>query len=527
MTSEPLRPTPELSRLLSELADGQLDESGCARLDELLRDDPAARRLYLQAIDLEDTLAELPGFGSAGEGAFVRPAEPLAADRPAEGWRTLRQWAAAAAILLGGVWLGSRRGAPPELPAARPETVAASIRYVGELRESISADWGRDGQAPQVGEPLKAGRLVLRSGLAEIRFFSGAIVMLEGPADLELTSPDGGELRYGNLSADVPESAIGFTIRTPAGKVIDLGTRFGVRVAPDGATETHVFSGQVDVAPQGAKSAPPLRLTRDQAGRMLPAAAAVVPLTAAPRDFAHPTRRLTDLLRDGRFDEGTELFVGVPNRPGTWSGDRSRVVGPELGIRPQAGTGMVRFESASPEGDPFDPTDPGRTPRRTADLMQIVDLRGEARAAVREGATASVSAWFNRVAGDETTDTAFTLSVTSFKGDPAEVVATPGWGHSKARVSHGITEIVSDSDPRTWERAEVRLPLPPEADFVLVRLMAIENVQDDPNDNEFHGHFADEVSFTLTVGPRLRPLEPVPKPPQPPRKRPPASKGSS
>ena len=49
----------------------------------------------------------------------------------------------------------------------------------------------------------------------------------------------------GRLSAEVPSSAKGFTVITPTGKAIDLGTKFGVDVPLQGEAEIHVFQGEV------------------------------------------------------------------------------------------------------------------------------------------------------------------------------------------------------------------------------------------------------------------------------------------
>jgi hypothetical protein len=49
----------------------------------------------------------------------------------------------------------------------------------------------------------------------------------------------------GNVSAEVPHRAAGFTIRGPSAEVIDLGTRFGFSVGDAGHSEVHVFQGEV------------------------------------------------------------------------------------------------------------------------------------------------------------------------------------------------------------------------------------------------------------------------------------------
>jgi hypothetical protein len=59
-------------------------------------------------------------------------------------------------------------------------------------------------------------------------------------------------MKRGRLAADVPPAAKGFTVVTPSGDAIDLGTRFGVDVPSTGAAEVHVFQGEVITKASGA-----------------------------------------------------------------------------------------------------------------------------------------------------------------------------------------------------------------------------------------------------------------------------------
>src|SRR5437870_3515837 len=90
---------------------------------------------------------------------------------------------------------------------------------------------------------IRARRLSER-GLAEVRFQCGARVVLQGPAKLALLSGKGARLVHGKLTARVPAAAAGFEILAPQGKVIDLGTEFGVAVSQEGNAEVYVFEGK-------------------------------------------------------------------------------------------------------------------------------------------------------------------------------------------------------------------------------------------------------------------------------------------
>jgi hypothetical protein len=87
----------------------------------------------------------------------------------------------------------------------------------------------------------------LASGLIQLEFLSGAIVIVEGPADFELESSKRLVCRLGRVRAHVPNQALGFTIETPSYEAVDLGTEFTVHVDPQGASEFHVLDGEVEI----------------------------------------------------------------------------------------------------------------------------------------------------------------------------------------------------------------------------------------------------------------------------------------
>lgn len=94
--------------------------------------------------------------------------------------------------------------------------------------------------------PLLTGhKYQLERGIAKILMNSGAEVILESPATFELLHHNSIRLWQGALAAEVISDAIGFVVETPSQRIVDLGTRFGVHVAGDGSSETHVFHGEV------------------------------------------------------------------------------------------------------------------------------------------------------------------------------------------------------------------------------------------------------------------------------------------
>ncbi|MEM9018117.1 MAG: FecR domain-containing protein, partial [Verrucomicrobiota bacterium] len=129
------------------------------------------------------------------------------------------------------------------------------VRPSGEFTDSFAtmrlteaARWESGTLPTAEGARLGPGTLRLTRGLATIVFDSGAEVVLEAPAELELVDLMLCVLSHGTAVAEVSQGAEGFTIHTPTANVIDHGTRFAVNVHPaTGATQTQVFDGLVEV----------------------------------------------------------------------------------------------------------------------------------------------------------------------------------------------------------------------------------------------------------------------------------------
>lgn len=116
---------------------------------------------------------------------------------------------------------------------------------------------------------MQAGKnLRLESGLAEVCFQKGARILMEGPASLEIISANSARLRHGKLTAKVPESARGFQVVTPNGKVVDLGTEFALSVDADGVTDVYVYSGTVEAYADAAKTRNFVSLQERQGARI-------------------------------------------------------------------------------------------------------------------------------------------------------------------------------------------------------------------------------------------------------------------
>ncbi|WP_020474815.1 FecR domain-containing protein [Zavarzinella formosa] len=237
--------------LIDEYIEGTITPERLATLEGMLAADAELRRYFVRYCGLNTDLHLHVKSASAAERALsaILPKKP----EPVRRWPKLAAVAGGfLAILLLGGWLLRPRPVPPSPIIPVSEDIAWLVN-------AQNCEW--DDRQP-IKEGLKPGTtLAMNRGLAEIRFKSGATVILSGPCRLELTNGNAAKLLQGKIAARVPESAIGFELLTPQGKVIDLGTEFGVSVGESGAADVFVFEGQVDAySPAGQK----LNLTKKQ-----------------------------------------------------------------------------------------------------------------------------------------------------------------------------------------------------------------------------------------------------------------------
>ena len=271
--TDPDNPNTPLDDLIEGYLNGTLDESQSRDLEARLLADVGARLAFVRHVRLHtDLVFELRARQASDRvldliGQDLRPApQPARVARRTRRLGVRLAWAAVVLLAVGIGWglLGPR-------PAGRGDEAIAW------LANAQNCTWA-DGEPP--GE-LRPGRSVrIDRGLAEVRFRCGARVVIQGPAHLDLVSDRVVRLRHGSLTARVPAEATGFEVLSPQGKVIDLGTEFGVSVAPDGVTDVYVFEGKVEAHPPGGGK---LNLTERQSARL--AAGQVAPAEADPTRF--------------------------------------------------------------------------------------------------------------------------------------------------------------------------------------------------------------------------------------------------
>jgi hypothetical protein len=245
--TEPFRDHAELAEILDALCEETISPEQMRRLEELVLSHPEAEAFYVQYMALHADLV-------SSVGAPPRTVEkPTPAPQPG----TILPWALAglagltalaASLLL--YFVGWQK--PPDAPTGPDGQPGERIdSTVAVLVRAPEAVWGDTELPTRAGSPLPSGWLRLKSGFAHLEFYSGATVILEGPAELRLISRMEAYCAGGKLRAIVPPHARGFTIGSPRLDLIDRGTEFGMQVDGHGKTEVHVFTGLVEVYEPG------------------------------------------------------------------------------------------------------------------------------------------------------------------------------------------------------------------------------------------------------------------------------------
>ena len=295
--------SPEILEILASLCDGTACQNDVDRLERLVGDDAVATRLVLDYFQLHSDLY----FEITGRTTSAAVLQDLDVNPHRSSWRLSlggfvqnalnglpenMPLACLVASLLMAVgllaaWhipistfkqpprstqndLAGERTPGDTAPGTLPETT--KVFFVGRITGKADCQWSRgekvagekptatfDPQSPSHDQLVALGdKLLLDSGLMEITYDTGAKVILQGPCTYTVESASGGFLAIGRLTAKLEkragkhadstdQSARLFFVRTPTAVVTDLGTEFGVEVAQNGRTVSHVFRGLVKV----------------------------------------------------------------------------------------------------------------------------------------------------------------------------------------------------------------------------------------------------------------------------------------
>jgi len=277
-----------LSQLIDCWRDDDLSEDQAEELNQLLRESKEARRTFSAEARLHGLLHSV-----AAEDAIQRVTDIPAATLQ-NGSRGLRVNWRPAWLMLASAIVASM-------------IVALGIQWwhwssgplsVATLESSENAAWVSELPTTQ-GSELAPGLLSLKTGVATVRFHSGAKVVVEAPAQLQLISPMRGRLLSGAAVIDVPEPAIGFVIETPGGYAVDYGTRFAVRVdQEEKQSNFEIIEGEIAV--HHAKSGDEVRLTGQNKAAMVSERSLVIMDLEQEVEVAKPSANVIRIGTNGR-----------------------------------------------------------------------------------------------------------------------------------------------------------------------------------------------------------------------------------
>lgn len=224
----------KMESLLTALTEGMLDEVGRHRLGELVRDEPEARRLYLDYCQMHALLKSAHGVLSA-----VAP--------KANRWRRhLWTCSGVAAALV----LTLTTSLVLYLHRPSPDYRAFVVSTGGDVHLT------REGQAgpAQIGMTLNPGDQIQTGpeSTVDLRLADGTTMQLGTESIVRLLSRQDGqcvELKAGNMACDVKsrDRHEPLVFATPHAEVTVLGTVFNLSAAPV-ATSVRVARGRVRVA---------------------------------------------------------------------------------------------------------------------------------------------------------------------------------------------------------------------------------------------------------------------------------------
>ncbi len=237
-----------LRNLASRYFDGGLDAQELNELSELIVSNQEAAKEYANLAAIHSSLNTIvpPELSSV---VIDRRSDKGMSSAWGITFGGLLGIAASLLFMLSFSWLLPQSQQSAQVATSVPIQPGQS-EYIAHITRKIDCDYQSDRWQVATSSGLVPGQTVLmQNGLMEIEYQNGVKVTLEAPVTYTLETEMRSVLTEGKLRAQVPEAARGFTVTTPKGNVVDLGTVFGVSVDGKGEAETHVFEGEVVVHP--------------------------------------------------------------------------------------------------------------------------------------------------------------------------------------------------------------------------------------------------------------------------------------
>jgi hypothetical protein len=197
------------------------------------------------------------------------------------------------------------------------------------------------------------------------------------------------------------------------------------------------------------------------------------------------------------FEAGTAPHTdGVPSATDAWGGDYVEIVGAHAGVEPAHGRRMLRFLRGDHDGMPLHDS-------RGSHTFRLFDVRSLQKELRQDTAIVQLSALFNAAASDGSDPVTGALSIFALDDEAIGSGSLKLVG-SLSRESLAMatsSEVTLDNDPRSWQRVSGELRLPPETDYVMIRVgVSRKRGAEKPG---FPAHYADDVRLILGHRPEL------------------------
>lgn len=241
-----------LQDLIFKAIDQTIEVDEFTVLQEAIEHDDEVRDEYLKAVRLTMSLQEIAAEPADGQAHLATPFGENQSSLAFSVRRSsvLRRGVMLASLLL--VFTVAYLMGRGDRIVPKEETIAdindAESVLIGHatLKRAVDVRWADDTRRFREGDLLPNGILKFDDGIAEIDFFCGATLIVEGPAELDIESDWIVSLRKGRLRANVPPAARGFIVRAAGSDIVDLGTEFAV-AAEDQNARVEVLDGEIKI----------------------------------------------------------------------------------------------------------------------------------------------------------------------------------------------------------------------------------------------------------------------------------------
>ena len=250
----------QIRGLIFQAIDKTISSDDFERLQDALQQSADVRVEYLRVVNLMETLREIAVERHLPTDVSSIESQPRTnVDSQTASALSGRRWkrtmlAIAVLVLVSAVAFrfgqrnvpeGSLQVAGRAIPG-KENTKESLLAGHAALRRTVNLKWSAATPVYHEGDVLPDGILQFDSGVAEIDFFCGATLIVEGPAILDVESDWSVKVIEGRLRANVPPAARGFVVRAADAEIVDLGTEFALEVGAENA-RVEVIDGEVEL----------------------------------------------------------------------------------------------------------------------------------------------------------------------------------------------------------------------------------------------------------------------------------------